>query len=340
MGMNGFQKYLILRVLSLIPTIFGVVVITFILSHVIPGNPALIVVGPEPNPAEIKIAEAEMGLNLPIWQQFFVYVSQLAHFNFGYSYILDNPVSYEVGQHFPATIELALASLIISVPLAIVSGVYASLRPNKLGDHAVRVLSLLGLSIPVFFLGTVMILVFYVDLGIFPAPLGQIGTQFTPPIHITGLYILDSLLTFNFPVFVNALWHIVLPALALALGGIAALSRVLRSSMLEVLNKDYMRTVFAIGLPRKIIIRKYAFRNALLPSITVAAVQTGALMSGVVLTETVFSWPGLGLLSFDSILMLDYPTIMAVILISGILFALFNFVADILYAYIDPRVGL
>lgn len=329
-----------MRVLTLIPTIFGVIVITFFLSHVIPGNPALIVVGPEPNAQELAIAEKELGLNLPLYQQFFVYLGQLAHFNLGYSYILDNTVSYEISQNFPATIELAVASLLISIPVALASGIFSSLRPNKLGDHSVRIASLLGLSIPVFFLGTVIIIVFYVYLGIEPPPVGQLSPGFQPPTHITGFYILDSLLSFNFPVFADALKQIIAPAVTLAIGGVAVISRVLRSSMLEVLNKDYMRTVFAIGLPRKIILRKYAFRNALLPSITVAAVQTGALMSGVVLTETVFSWQGLGLLSYDAILMLDYPTVMAVILISGILFAMFNFMADILYAYIDPRVAL
>jgi peptide/nickel transport system permease protein len=154
------------------------------------------------------------------------------------------------------------------------------------------------------------------------------------------MYILDSLLTFNFTDFLNTFWHIILPAVGLSLAGIATISRVVRSSMLDVLNRDFMRTAFAIGLPRKVIINKYALRNAMLPAITVAAIQAGALMSGVVLTETVFSWQGLGLYAVQAIDQLDYPSVMAVVLISGILFAFFNFVADLLYAYVDPRVRL
>ncbi len=338
--MNSFQKFIIYRVLTLIPTIFGVIIITFLLSRVVPGNPALILIGPEVNKQELLVLENELGLNKPLWVQFFIYLNQLAHFNLGYSYILGQPVNYEISQRFPVSFELALASLVIAIPVAILSGIYAALRANKSGDHATRVFSLLGISMPVFWVDIVLILVFYTYLGIAPAPYGQISIGLTPPLRITGMYILDSLLTFNFTDFLNTFWHIILPAVGLSLAGIATISRVVRSSMLDVLNRDFMRTAFAIGLPRKVIINKYALRNAMLPAITVAAIQAGALMSGVVLTETVFSWQGLGLYAVQAIDQLDYPSVMAVVLISGILFAFFNFVADLLYAYVDPRVRL
>ncbi|OWP56335.1 MAG: hypothetical protein B2I17_06365 [Thermoplasmatales archaeon B_DKE] len=338
--MNSFQKFIIYRVLTLIPTIFGVIVITFLLSRVIPGNPALILIGPEVNKQELLVLENELGLNKPLWVQFLIYLNQLAHLNLGYSYILARPVNYEILQRFPVSFELAIASLVIAVPVAILSGIYAALRANKSGDHATRVFSLLGISMPVFWVDIVLILVFYTYLGVAPAPYGQISIGLTPPSRITGMYILDSLLTFNFADFLNTSWHIILPAIGLSLAGIATISRVVRSSMLDVLNRDFMRTAFAIGLPRKVIINKYALRNAMLPAITVAAIQAGALMSGVVLTETVFSWQGLGLYAVQAIDQLDYPSVMAVVLISGILFAFFNFVADLLYAYVDPRVRL
>lgn len=338
--MNSFQKFIIYRVLTLIPTIFGVIIITFLLSRVVPGNPALILIGPEVNKQELLVLENELGLNKPLWVQFFIYLNQLVHFNLGYSYILGQSVNYEISQRFPVSFELALASLVIAIPVAIMSGIYAALRANKSGDHATRVFSLLGISMPVFWVDIVLILVFYTYLGVAPAPYGQISIGLTPPIRITGMYILDSLLTFNFTDFLNTFWHIILPAVGLSLAGIATISRVVRSSMLDVLNRDFMRTAFAIGLPRKVIINKYALRNAMLPAITVAAIQAGALMSGVVLTETVFSWQGLGLYAVQAIDQLDYPSVMAVVLISGILFAFFNFVADLLYAYVDPRVRL
>ena len=326
--------------MTLIPTIIGVIVLTFLLSHIIPGNPALILIGPEVNGRELKIAEAELGLNKPLYDQFLVYVTNLLHFNLGYSYILGHSVNYEIGQRFPASFELALAAMVIGVPIAIFSGIYAAIRSNKAGDHATRVLTLLGVSMPVFWIEIIMIIVFYTDLGIAPAPYGQLSNSLTPPVPITGMIVLDSLLRGNFQDFINSFSHLVLPAVGLSLAIIAVISRVTRSSMLEVLNKDYMRTAFAIGLPRNTLLNRYALKNALLPAITVTAIQAGALMSGVVLTESVFSWEGLGLLAVSAIDQLDYPVVMAVVLVSAFLFVLVNLLADILYAYIDPRVRL
>lgn len=338
--MKGFRRYLIFRVLSTIPTFFGVIVITFILSHVVPGNPALVVIGPEVNGAELKILEQEMGLNQPLYVQFFIYLGHLIHGNLGYSYVLGHPVNWEIAQRFPASFELAIASLLISLPSAVAIGIFSALRANKMPDHASRILTLAGMSMPVFWFGIVLIVIFYSFLGVAPTPVGQLSNFLIPPPRITGMDILDSLLTLNIPDFLDSVWHIILPAFALALFGIAVVARIVRSSMLDVLGKDFMRTAFAIGLPRKVIINKYALRNALLPAITVAAIQAGALMSGVVLTETVFSWQGMGLLAVQSFYNTDYPTIMAVVLMSAIMFIIFNFIADILYAYVDPRISL
>lgn len=338
--MNSLTKFFIFRILSLIPTIFGVLVITFILSHVVPGNPARILVGPEFNQSEYLIIKKELGLDQPLYVQFYIYLSQIAHLNLGYSFIQGQSVNSLISQRFPASLELALASLFVSIPLAIVTGIFASLRANKAGDHASRVGSLLGISMPVFWIEMVMILVFFTYLGWAPAPDGQLAITMVNPPNYTGMIILDSLLSFNMPALFNSIWHIILPAVGLALAGIAAISRVLRSSMLDVLNKDYMRTAFAIGFPKNVLINKYALRNALLPAITVGAIQAGALIGGVVLTESVFSWQGMGLLAYNAILQLDYPTVMGVVFVSAILFTLVNFAADILYAYIDPRVRL
>lgn len=336
--MNNFSKFIIFRLLTLIPTVFGVVVLTFIISHIIPGNPALILIGPEVNRQELIVLENELGLNKPLWVQFGIYLWNLVHLNLGYSYILGHSVNYEIATRFPASFELAIAAMVITIPIALYTGIYAAIRSNKAGDHASRVLTLLGISMPVFWIEIIMIIVFYVYLGVAPAPYGQISNSVSPPPTITGMMILDSLLSLNLAALANTLWHIILPAVGLSLAGIAVISRVIRSSMLDTLNKDYMRTAFAIGLPRKVLLNRYALRNALLPAITVTAIQLGALMSGVVLTESVFSWQGLGLLAVNAIDDLDYPIVLAVVLVSALLFVLANFIADILYAYIDPRV--
>lgn len=338
--MNSFVKFLIFRIFSIIPTIFGVIVITFILAHIVPGNPARLLVGPDYNQAEYQLLVAELGLNQPLYIQFFDYMNQLAHLNLGYSFLQGQAVNALIGSHFPASFELAIASLVIALPVAIVTGVYASLRANKAGDHASRVGSLLGISMPVFWIEMVMIMVFFTYLGWAAAPDGQLGLTYVAPHPYTGMIIIDSLLSFNMADLFNSVWHIILPAVGLSLAGIATISRVLRSSMLDVLNKDFMRTVFAIGLPKNVIVNKYALRNALLPAITVGAIQAGALMGGVVLTESIFSWQGMGLLAFQAISQRDYPTLMGVVLVSAALFTLVNFLADVFYAYIDPRVRL
>lgn len=338
--MNQFIRFIIFRLLSLIPTIFGLLLLTFILSHVIPGNPALILGGPEvvDNPQELHLLDAELGLNKPLYVQFYIYLVQLAHLNLGYSYTQSVSVNYEIAQRAPLTIELAFFTMLIGLPIAIYAGIYSALHANKAGDHAVRTITLFGVSMPVYWLGIVLILLFYVYLGIAPAPFGTLSPLLTPPPTITGATVLDSLITGHFLDFINSLWHIILPAFVLSLFIIAVVGRVIRTSMLDVVNKDYMRTAFAVGLPRNILINRYALKNALLPALTVTAINMGALMGGVVLTETVFSWPGLGWYLFHSIGVLDYTSVMAVVLFSGLVFVIINFIADLLYAIIDPRI--
>lgn len=335
----AFAKYMGYRALASVPTILGLVLLTFVISHLIPGNPALTVIGPERNPQELQVLEQEMGLNKPLYIQFYDYLAGLVHGNLGFSYIQQQPVSSLVASRFPASMELAIASVAIGVPVALLLGLWTALRVNRPEDHAVRTFSLLGISMPVYWVGTELILVFYSYFRLFPAS-GQLNPTLAPPRTITGMYILDSLLTGNFTDFTNSLWHIVLPAIALSIFTIAFLSRIIRSGMLDVLGTDYIRTSAAIGLPRSVIVNKYALRNALLPAITVAALTVAGLIAGVVLTETVFGWLGLGYLAFQSIEGPDYPSLIAVVLISGFLFVIANFVADILYALVDPRVTL
>ena len=336
---SAFARYMGYRALASVPTILGLVVLTFVISHMIPGNPALTVIGPERNPQELQILEQEMGLNKPLYIQFYNYLAGLVHGNLGYSFIQQQSVSSLVASRFPASLELAIASVLIGIPVALFLGLWTALRVNRPEDHAVRVFSLLGISMPVFWVGTELILVFYSFFHLLPAS-GQLDPALSPPTTITGMYILDSAFTGNFPDLVSSLSHIVLPALTLSIFTIAFLSRIVRSGMLDVLGTDYIRTSAAIGLPRNVIVNKYALRNALLPAITVGALTVAGLIAGVVLTETVFGWIGLGYLAFQSIEGPDYPSLIAVVLISGFLFVIANFIADILYAVVDPRVRL
>jgi peptide/nickel transport system permease protein len=338
--MKGFTRFLIQRLIALVPTILGLIILTFFLSHVIPGNPALILGGQEvvENPTELHALEAELGLNKPLYVQFLIYLIQLAHFNLGYDYFQGQYIGHEVATRLPVSIELAIAAMVIGLPVAIYTGIFAALRTNKPADHATRVGTLLGISMPVYWIDLILIIVFYEYLHIAPAPFGQLSPFIRAPNPITGFVILDSLIEGNLAALGSSLTHIILPAIGLSFAIIGTISRVTRSSLLDVINKDYMRTAFAIGFPRKILINKYALRNALLPALTVTAIQMGGLMGGVVLTETIFSWPGLGLYTYDSITNLDYGAIMAVVIVSGFLFVLVNLLADILYGVVDPRV--
>ena len=336
---HAFARYMGYRALAAVPTILGLITLTFVLSHIVPGNPALVIIGPEVNAQELKIAEAEMGLNKPLYIQYFDYLGNLFHGNLGYSYVLSSPISTAILGRFASSIELAIAAIAVGIPIALFLGIATAKRVNKPFDHAVRVLSLLGISMPVFWLGEMEILLFYLYLRILPAS-GEINPLLNTPNHITGMFIVDSALTGNLADLISSLRHIILPALALSIFLIAFMSRIVRSGMLEVLGTDHIRTAAAIGLPTEVVVYKYALRNALLPAITVAAIYTAGLMGGVVLTESVFGWPGVGWLTYYAIQNLDYPTIMGVVLLSGILFVVMNFIADILYAVVDPRVTL
>lgn len=335
----AFGRYMGYRVLASIPTILGLILLVFVISHMIPGNPALTVLGPERNRQELLVLEQEMGLNKPLYIQFYDYIAGLAHGSLGYSYTLAQPVSSLIGSRFPISAELAIASIAIGFPIALYVGLWTALRVNRPEDHAVRVTSLIGIAMPVFWVGIELIILFYTHLHLLPAS-GQLNPLLNPPTHITGMYILDSALTGNGPDLLSSIRHIILPAVVLAIYTIAFISRIVRSGMLDVLGTDHVRTAAAIGLPRRIIVNKYALRNALLPVITVGALIVAGLIAGVVLTETVFGWIGLGYLVYQAILNSDYPLVMGVVIVSGLLFVVANFLADILYAIIDPRVTL
>jgi peptide/nickel transport system permease protein len=328
------------RVLGAIPALLGVVVVSFLINRVIPGDPARAVVGDQATPAVLARARAEMGLDQPLWKQFIDYLVNLSRFDFGTAWHTGRPVLTDLMLRLPATIELALAAAILALLLAIPAGVFSAVFRGKPLDYVIRVLALIGASIPIFWLGLELIQLFYVVLGIAPAPSGRVGNDIAPPTHLTGLYVLDSLLSGDGVALGQALSHLMLPAICLATGTLAVVSRMTRSSMLEVLERDYIRTAWAKGLPAHMVIGKHALKNAAPPVLTVVGLQLGFLLSGAVITETIFDWPGIGSYIYEAISANDYAPIQAVMLLSATIFIVINLVVDIVQILIDPKVRI
>jgi len=331
--------FILRRLVLLIPILFGVSILTFVVSHVVPGDPARLIAGPHATAAEVAVVRHAYGLDRPLWQQYVTYIGDLLHGNLGISLHTQRPVRDDLSSFLPATIELTAAAMLITIALGIPLGILAALTRNNWPDAVVRLFSTLGVSVPVFWLALVAQLVLYDFLGWFPAG-GRLDTTLQPPPHITGMYTIDSLLAGNGPLLANSLWHLALPAIVLSLGSLAVVIRMMRGSMLEVLRQDYIRTASAKGLGERLIIWRHAFRNALLPTITVAGLQTGYLLGGAILVEAVFSWSGIGLYTVQSIFTSDYNAVMGVTLMIAALFILVNLLVDVLYAIVDPRIHL
>ncbi|MCG6900768.1 MAG: ABC transporter permease [Gammaproteobacteria bacterium] len=302
--------FILQRLLGAFLVILGVVSIVFLLIHMIPGDPVEIMLGESASSADREALRAALGLNLPIGVQFQNYLYGLLHLDTGISIHFRRPVTELLLERLPATGLLALATLLITLALALPLGVIAAVRRNTWWDTGAMSFSMLGVSIPNFWLGPLLILVFSLWLGWFPIS-GRSGFA-----------------------------SVILPALTLATGLVAVLSRMVRSSMLEVLGEDYMRTARAKGLPPHRVILHHGLRNALLPVITLLGLQLGALLAGAVITETVFSWPGIGLLTIESIQSRDYPVVQACVLLISVTYVLVNLLTDLAYAWVDPRVRL
>lgn len=330
--------YTIRRLGQMIPALIGIILITFILSRVLPGDPAVMLAGEQATPEVIENIRQDMGLDKPLYGQFFDYLGQLGRGDLGDAYHTGHTVASDFASRFPATIELTLFSILIAVVIAIPVGIIAATRKESVIDHISRVFSLIGACVPIFWLGLIFIYIFYSQLGWAPAPMGRISGDLNPPTHITGLYILDSLLSADFVALKSSIAHLILPAICLSTGTMAIVARMTRSSMLEVIGQDFVRTARAKGLRESIVIWKHALINALIPTLTVLGLQFGYLLGGAVITETIFSWPGVGGYITDSILAADYAPIQAFTLVSAVLYSLINLSVDLLYGMIDPRI--
>ena len=325
------------RLVGILGVLAGVSVITFAISHVVPADPVLAALGDKATAEQITAFRARYGLDKPLPEQYFVYVNGLLHGNLGTSIRTRRPVAADLHDFFPATLELSLAALLISLLIGIPAGIWSAVTRNRLPDHVVRVFSIIGGSLPIFWLGLILIGIFYYRLGWLPGG-GRIDQFVPPPRAITGMYVVDSALTGNLSALRSSLEHLILPAFTLGYFSTAVIARMMRSSMLDILGQDFMRTARAKGLQEKAVILKHGLRNALIPTLTIIGVTFGSLLSGAVLTETVYNWSGLGRYATQSAISLDFPAVMGVTLLAAVIYAFANLVIDLSYYFLDPRI--
>jgi len=328
------------RVAMAIPSLIGVVVVTFFLTRALPGDPAAYFAGPAATPTAIEQIRVKLGLDRPLAEQFARYVIDLGQGNLGNSLTTGQPVLTELRTRLPASAELTLLGLLVSILIAVPLGIVAATRPNSLVDHACRVVSTAGVSLPVFFTGLILVYVFYYLLGWAPAPLGRLDVFYDAPPQITGFYLIDSLIARQPEVFLASLKQLILPALTLGIFSLAPIARMTRASMLAVLSSDFVRTARASGLSAFTVIVTYAFRNAMLPVVTTLGMVFSFLLGANVLVEKVFAWPGIGSYAVEALLASDFAPVQGFVLTMAVMYVALNLLIDVLYGLIDPRVRL
>ncbi len=345
-------RYIIRRLVSVIPTIIGVTFVIFMFQRLIPGDPAVAMLGEHATEENVERIREQFGLNRPAFldraaleegdikgffdSQYFRYLSRLIKLDLGTSIHRRIPVAETLAIRFPATIELALASLLIAILVGIPVGIASAARRNSTLDSASMIGSLIGVSMPIFWLGIMLIMIFAVYLKWLPSG-GRISANIALE-YQTHFILIDTLLARDFPAFWDGLQHLILPAIALATIPMAIIARMTRSSMLDVLQEDYIRTAHAKGVMERYVLFKHALKNAFLPVITIIGLQAGILLAGAVLTETIFSWPGIGKWIYDAIIGRDYPIVQGGTLLIALLFIFINLIIDISYAFLDPRI--
>lgn len=354
-------KYIVRRLSLILPVLIGVSIVTFAMLRLIPGDPAVVMLGEFASDEQIQDLRESMGLDEPIHIQYIRYLGNTVSGDLGRSIVTNRPVTEEIAQRLPATIELSLAAMGIATALGITAGVIAAQKHNSLLDLSAMILALIGISMPIFWLGLLLMFLFSLTLGWLP-PSGRltVGTHLatiTEVYHVdqvftgklgskivamtdvlSNFYVLDSILTGNLAALADALRHLALPALSLSTVPMAMIARMTRSTLLDVLSETYIRTARAKGLRERVVLMTHAMKNALLPIITLIGIRTGSLLAGAILVETIFSWPGMGRLIVSRILARDYPVVQGAVLISAVIFVFVNLLVDLSYAYLDPRI--
>jgi peptide/nickel transport system permease protein len=334
----AFLNILRKRLAGLLLVVIGVSLITFAISHLIPGDPARLIAGDRASDAIVANIRHNLGLDLPLYQQYGRYMLDLLHGDLGTSIRTSRPVLEDLRAFFPATLELALTALLLSILIGVPLGVLSAVYQNRAIDQFARTLAVTGISTPTFWLGLGLIVLFYGHLNWLPGS-GRIDEGMDAPNRITGFYLIDSLLAGNREQFVSSLQHLILPAVTLAFVNLGVVARQIRSAMLDQLGEDYIRTARAYGLSRWAVILRHALPNALIPSVTVLGLILGDLLYGAVLTEAVFAWPGMGAYVIKSVQSLDFPAVMGFAIVVSFIYVLLNTLIDLLYRLIDPRIG-
>lgn len=332
-------KFIGKRLIYLVVMLFGVATLVFILTKMIPGDPTVANLSQRAlnDPEVVAAYRAKYGLDQPDFVQYILYIKNLLHLDLGTSIRTNKPVLDELARCYPATIELALFAIILAALLGILFGVISAMKRNSILDQMVRALSVTGVSIPSFWFALLVLYFFYYKLHIFPGP-GRLSNSFSAPATVTGMYVIDSLIEGNPAKALDALQHLILPGLVLAAFTMGLITRTTRSNLLDVMSTDYIRTARAKGLSRVGLIVRHALGNALIPVLTVIGLGLGNLLGGMVLVETIFNWPGVGQFAYESVLSVDYPSIIGVALLIALNYMVINTVVDILYGVIDPRV--
>jgi ABC-type dipeptide/oligopeptide/nickel transport system permease component len=328
------------RLLGALPNLFGIVLITFLLTRALPGDPAAFFAGPSGTQEAVAEVREKLGLNKSLPEQFWIYLKSLSQGDLGNALSTGQPVAKELITRLPASLELVLASLFFAVVIAIPLGIAAARHPNSWIDHACRLITTAGVSLPTFFTGLLLAYVFYFLLGWAPSPIGRLDPYLSSPPSITGFYTIDSLLTGNVALFIASLKQMILPVLTLGIFVLAPLARMTRASMIAVLSADFIRTARASGLSPTTVLVRYAFRNALLPVITTLGMVFSFLLGMSVIVEKVFAWPGVGSFALEALVASDYAPVQGFVLTMAVLYTLLNLLIDVLYVVIDPRVRL
>ncbi|HET6469548.1 MAG TPA: ABC transporter permease [Geminicoccaceae bacterium] len=327
------------RLLQLVPVLLGISVVVFVMMTLTPGDPVEIMLGDSlATERQRESLTREMGLDRPVHERFLLFLGNAATGEFGMSFHHRRPVADVILERLPATVELTLAAMLIAVAVGVPLGILAAVRRDSLIDRLATVGALVGVSMPGFWFGILLILLFAVNLGVLPVA-GRIGYAGEVP-FVTGLLLIDTLLAGRPDSFLDALRHLILPAVTLGLAMAALLMRVTRTAMLEALAQDYVTFAEAKGLPRARVVFRHALKNALIPTVTVAAIETGTLLGGNMIVETVFGWPGLGRLVVEAIFTRNYPIVQAAVLLYAVTYVLLNLCADLLYTWLNPRVRL
>lgn len=332
-------QYLLRRLVTLAITLVGIMVVTFFISLVVPVDPLASIAGPQAPQETVERLRTLYGFDQPVYVQFSRYFQRLLQGDLGTSFQTGRPVLEDIFHYFPATLELATLALIMSIIVGIPLGILSAVYRNSSIDHFSRILSLIGVSMPVFWLGLVLLLIFYFKLGWFPEP-GRLDIMLIEPQRVTGLLLIDSLIAWDWPVFWDAMQHMALPALVLGLYGLAGIARIVRSSMLDVLSQEYIKTARIKGLNEFLVLTRHALRNALVPAVTVIGLTYGGLLEGSVLTETIFSWPGLGRYLATAFLTLDLNAVVGGTMLVALTFSLANLAVDLVYAFLNPKITL